>query len=335
MLGLTLNTEAASTSGASQLPPAESSAVPSSATPATAPPAHVQPSPPRSSSPSNPPAYSPITPPLKPTLLPPRPEYTHNSQTTHTPETAITAPPPEPIDFDSNPDVLALKSAIAVLQIQKRKAMADMVTLDRAKREALEDPEAFVQDLRAGRLGVEEEGLFVGGVRAHETKSDAAESSSESDSEGDHAMEDADMKREQATDGASQPSGAERAQDTSHLISAEKAVDSGMDIDGTRNSAAGNQTTTRSWTKIPKPQNVVRCPPVNWTKYAVVGESLDKMHREQLAAPVQGTPAVINQNGQYDFRGDSSGKQEELVGIAAPYNPLRDKLEKKPKVPKR
>ncbi|KAF7545817.1 hypothetical protein G7Z17_g8877 [Cylindrodendrum hubeiense] len=85
----------------------------------------------------------------------------------------------------------------------------------------------------------------------------------------------------------------------------------------------------REWTTIPQPQNVVRCPPINWSQYAVVGESLDKLHNEQVARPSQGTPAAIGTNGTYEFKGE--GKQEKYPGVAAPYAPLQDRLGKKPK----
>jgi hypothetical protein len=76
----------------------------------------------------------------------------------------------------------------------------------------------------------------------------------------------------------------------------------------------------------------VRCPPINWSKYAVVGDSLSKLHAEQLANPPQGSPAVLGANGTYEFKADA--KPDRYVGIAAPYAPGEDKLEKKPKAGK-
>ncbi|KAL8933022.1 MAG: hypothetical protein Q9216_006560 [Gyalolechia sp. 2 TL-2023] len=67
--------------------------------------------------------------------------------------------------------------------------------------------------------------------------------------------------------------------------------------------------------KIPGPQNVVRCPPVNWAKYHVMGQSLDKLHGEQRRRPV---------NDQGDADGPHTGGQEHI--IAAPYNPWKDHL---------
>ncbi|KAG4216620.1 hypothetical protein PC116_g34899, partial [Phytophthora cactorum] len=146
MPGLTLNTNAAAAS-ASANPNTSAGAQDPNAAATTARPS----SPPR-------PTYSPITPPLNPLALPPRPTYTHSSQQDQI--AGIPAPPPEPIDFDTNPDVLALKSAISILQLQRRKAAADMALLSRVKSAALADPEAFVHDLTTGRVGMEGDALF-------------------------------------------------------------------------------------------------------------------------------------------------------------------------------
>lgn len=70
--------------------------------------------------------------------------------------------------------------------------------------------------------------------------------------------------------------------------------------------------------QFPNPQNVVRCPPINWAKYHVVGESLDKLHEEQRQRPEPGNP-----------RRDEYGRPPEHV-VAAPYRPFVDKLEPVP-----
>ena len=67
--------------------------------------------------------------------------------------------------------------------------------------------------------------------------------------------------------------------------------------------------------KIPTPQNVVRMPPINWAKYQIVGESLDKMHAEQLRRPSPG-----------ETRREESQRAPEHT-LASPYRPLVDKLE--------
>lgn len=66
---------------------------------------------------------------------------------------------------------------------------------------------------------------------------------------------------------------------------------------------------------VPRLQNVVRCPPINWAKYHVLGEPLDKLHEEQRRRPV---------NDQH-LQDESQIRGEEHI-IAAPYDPWRDKL---------
>ncbi|KAI1423973.1 hypothetical protein F5Y12DRAFT_501368 [Xylaria sp. FL1777] len=258
---------------------------------------------PRSSSPVRP-TYSPITPPLNATAFPPRPTYTHSSHVDATAVSAVSAPAPEPIDFDSNPDVLALKSAISILQMQRRKAERDIATLDRVKRTALAEPDAFVRDLRAGRVRVEGEGLFSGGVRYE---------GSDSDSDGD----------------------SENKEDPRHIQFQPTTA-----IAEIPNTKSDTNTKTPgpppSWAAIPKPQNIVRCPPINWSQYAVVGESLDKLHNEQVQRPAQGTPATLTSDGRFEFKGGDGGgggggigKQERYVGVAAPYAPGKDRIDGK------
>ncbi|UKZ46595.1 hypothetical protein TrVGV298_000800 [Trichoderma virens] len=166
-------------------------------------------------------------------------------------QVGLPPPPSKPIEFDSNPDVIALKSAITVLQMQKMRAMADIQALSQIKNDAVEHPDEFARDLAMGKVG---------------------------------------------------------------------------------QGAQPDDETTRAWVAqpIPKPQDVVRCPPINWSQYAVVGESLDKLHAEQVSRPTQGTPATIGTGGMYQFKG-GDGKQEEYPGVAAPYAPLKDKIEKKTK----
>ncbi|KAI1263093.1 hypothetical protein F5Y18DRAFT_141930 [Xylariaceae sp. FL1019] len=97
--------------------------------------------------------------------------------------------------------------------------------------------------------------------------------------------------------------------------------------------APSTSSTTTDWGAIPKPQNIVRCPPINWSQYAVVGESLDKLHNEQVMRPSQGTPAVMTADGHFEFRA-GEGKQERYIGVAAPYAPGKDRIDRKIKIPK-
>ncbi|GJN73017.1 hypothetical protein PLIIFM63780_007080 [Purpureocillium lilacinum] len=261
---------------------ASTSASASGAAPAPAPAPPTEPIPPPPVSPITPtlaPARLPDTATPQPLLPPPRQALvlTHSSQPAQ--QTAVPPPPPEPLDFDANPDVLALRSAISVLQVQKRRAAADMQTLTRAKDEALADPEAFMRDLAAGKVHSRgDEARYVPGS----------------------ANDDEDEDEDDSSDG-----------------------------DAASSSKPGREPKPKAWTSLPQPQNVVRCPPINWSQYAVVGESLDKLHAEQVSRPTQGTPASIGTGGVYEFKGD--GRQEKYPGVAAPYAPGKDRIDKKPK----
>lgn len=233
----------------------------------------------RSSSPNRPP-ISPLTPTLGHAQLPDlsnpgpsaRATFTHSQPD----QAGIPPPAPQPIAFDSNPDVIALKSAISILQIQRQRATADMQTLSRARDEAVHDPESFIRDLVAGKINA------------------PANDESDSDDEDNNVADD-------------------RRQDNTGEGSSKQATPS----------------QPPAWTNLPQPQNVVRCPPINWSQYAVVGESLDKLHNEQVLRPNQGTPAVVGTNGTYEFKGE--GKQERYIGVAAPYAPTQERPSKKPK----
>jgi hypothetical protein len=83
----------------------------------------------------------------------------------------------------------------------------------------------------------------------------------------------------------------------------------------------------KAWPKLPTPQNVVRCPPINWNQYAVVGESLDKLHADQQARPTEGMPQRLGPDGSLSFGGDGQRRPADL-GVAAPYQFGRDKIEK-------
>lgn len=81
------------------------------------------------------------------------------------------------------------------------------------------------------------------------------------------------------------------------------------------------------WEPLPAPQNVVRCPPINWNQYAIVGDSLEKLHRDQVERPSEGVPQRVASDGSLVAGGEGPRRQGDL-GIAAPYQPGRDKIEK-------
>lgn len=66
----------------------------------------------------------------------------------HTPATKLPTPPPQQQSIETNPDYIALTSALALLQNQRNIACKDLVELQRLKSEALSDPQAFLQNLQ-------------------------------------------------------------------------------------------------------------------------------------------------------------------------------------------
>ncbi|KAJ5555808.1 hypothetical protein N7535_008240 [Penicillium sp. DV-2018c] len=222
------------------------------------------------------PPYSPVTPvfaqlvPLpsdEPRIVPPpaspsprshfpSPGYPDYSQ--HTPPANPPVfkpqPPPVPISDSENPDAIALRSAISILQMQKQQSLRDIQALHRLKDSAAADPERFAHQLATGKLKTEDHGTVI----------QFSENVATDDED-----EEADAK--------STNLGHSPASDFGH---------------------------------IPNPQNVVRMPPINWGKYQVVGESLDRLHEEQLHRPSPGEP----------------GSRAPEYLLASPYRPLVDQL---------
>jgi hypothetical protein len=177
--------------------------------------------------------------------------------------------------------VIALKSAIAILQMQAKNAVGDVRRLRDIKERALRDPEEFLRARERGEVRVREAGFGP---------------SYESEEEG----SDAEMKTEDDV----------------------KNENEGKDRSGS------GEKKGEEWL-LPRMQNVVRCPPINWSQYAVVGESLDKIHKDQLKRPVEGTPQRVGPDGNLIYGGE--GERREHVGVYAPYDPLRDKVDVKKK----
>ncbi|KFY23112.1 hypothetical protein V493_06069 [Pseudogymnoascus sp. VKM F-4281 (FW-2241)] len=218
----------------------------------------------RPSSPPQPP-YSPITPTLAAarlnTNVPALPQQPLRTYTHSKPDATFIPPPPAPlevIDFDSNTDVLAVKSAISVLQLQKKKAAQDIRTLQRFKNQAMQDPEAFLRAADMGEIRTDGDATFP------------EVSEEEEEGEGDVEMNGT---KEQTTK---------------------------TDV---HKANADNRTTTQtktppSFPPLPVPQKVVKVPPINWAQYGVIGESLDKLHNDQLRHPAPGSPARLGPDGQ-------------------------------------
>lgn len=98
-------------------------------------------------------------------------------------------------------------------------------------------------------------------------------------------------------------------------------------IDVEMNEVIGRER-EKKWPLLPTPQDVVRCPPINWTQYAIVGESLDKLHKDQQARPSEGMPQRVAPDGQVVFGGEGQRRAAD-VGVVAPFAPGKDRVEKK------
>jgi hypothetical protein len=92
--------------------------------------------------------------------------------------------------------------------------------------------------------------------------------------------------------------------------SEESAIEEDLSDSGVRDTP----TQTPRFGPIPTPQNIVRCPPINWAKYHVIGDSLHKLHEEQRLRPASGEP-------QKD-----EPRRAPVHVIAAPYRPFEDKI---------
>ncbi|KAF4547598.1 Hypothetical protein D9617_39g039330 [Elsinoe fawcettii] len=69
-----------------------------------------------------------------------------------------------------------------------------------------------------------------------------------------------------------------------------------FDVDAKEDEDEKMADSSQAFPPIPEPQHVVRCPPINWEKYHVVGEPLDRMHNAhkvgQKGVTMQYDPAV-------------------------------------------
>lgn len=206
-------------------------------------------------------------------------------------------PQPVPISESTNSDAIALRAAMSILQLQRQQALRDMQTLERQKEAAVADPESFARDVASGKVkargmrGVLGPVGEVGVVRG---------SSIGADRGGDEAMHGGVV--EGVEDG--------EAMDDDDDDSEDEGGKSTVDMVG-------------AFGEIPSEQNVVRMPPINWAKYHIVGESLDKLHEEQRSRPVPGQPLRDE-----DLKPRSRAPEHV---IASPYDPWRDKLEGKEK----
>ena len=162
-----------------------------------------------------------------------------------------------------------------------------MQTLERQKEAAVANPEAFARDVASGKIKARRMRGVLGPVGEVQASSNEVDPGGNDGLHGN--VEDAEAMDDSEDEGDDKPT----------------------------------DQTIGAFGEIPSEQNVVRMPPINWAKYHIVGESLDKLHEEQRARPVAGQPL---RDGDLKPR----PRAPEHV-IASPYDPWRDKLEGKEK----
>ena len=169
----------------------------------------------------------------------------------------------DPVSESDNPDAIALRAAISILEMQREQSKSDLKRLESIKLEALADPAFFEHELKVGRVRSRDgqESLF------------GRQPISQADTD-DEITQDEEMK-------------------------------------------ATRRPSEAPFASIPAPQSVVRCPPINWAKYHVIGDPLDKLHQEQISRPSAGEPH------QNHYIPPGAGRVPEAV-ISAPYRPFTD-----------
>ena len=190
-----------------------------------------------------------------------------------------------PFSESDNPDAIALRSALSILHIQRQNALRDLKTLERQKKIAKADPEAFAADLVAGRVKTVQSSGGLGVIAPQSEKQYHAPAKEEEVDEDDSAAVN-------HTEGQRNPP---------------------------KYSPDGLQRHRSKFDDMPGPQNIIRAPPINWAKYHIVGESLDRLHAEQQARPTPGQPRRDGDETSRPAPGPTSV-------IAAPYSPWTDQL---------
>jgi hypothetical protein len=132
----------------------------------------------RSESPDAP-SYSPITPTGETNQI--RQNYSNSvSPMDKLKQKPLNEPPPPgvPISESENPDAIALRSALSILQMQRQGTLRDIQTLRQQKEKALANPNEFAQEITAGRVRtVNSKGL----VEMDEPENDSEDQGEEDD----------------------------------------------------------------------------------------------------------------------------------------------------------
>lgn len=214
-----------------------------------------------------------------------------------------------PIAESENTDVIALRAALSVLQMQRQTARRDIGSLHEMRREALEDPEGYVRALvervNAQGAGPGEEGVL------DETLRFAVQGLWEKGAKG------AGVGDVGEAVGAAQGTGDVRMAGTGDGGEGDSSSGGESSSDSEVDEKTGKK---KKFGKPPKPQKVFRMPPINWSKYQVAGEALDRLHEAERRRPSPGSPFV--EIDADDEMGSST--PEEPYVMAAPYQPFKD-----------
>lgn len=238
--------------------------------------------------------------------------------------TPVQSQPPQPVPLDpaTNPDAIALRAAMSILQLQRQRALADMGTLEAQKEIALNDVAGFAQATRMGRITSRAPGGSSAPLEHTQASEDELDQESgeitkapgsENAAYTGHTLE-----RWPGTGNAS-PKNTSDPRPTEPTLQRQSQL---RREDGQEAQAPALPAMT-----LPSRQSVVRMPAINWAQYHVVGESLDRMHEEQRVRPIPGMPA----NPGTDFPSASLNPTRKEAVVAAPYDPFVDVLEKRKK----
>ncbi|KAF2850663.1 hypothetical protein T440DRAFT_81216 [Plenodomus tracheiphilus IPT5] len=186
--------------------------------------------------------------------------------------TFIPQPPAVAISESENPDAIALRSAISLLQLQREKSKRDLKALQELKAVAVADPQAFARSIQ--------------------------------------------QQQAQATQLYHDILTPTLAGLTDTVPSHEQYTDTGLGANARKDSADLNaKLPLTRIPPIPQPQNIVRCPPIEWSKYHISGEPLDKLHEEQKKWPGSTEPPRAK-----------SGQRAPPHSVSAPYSPFTDNV---------
>merc|ERR1712070_765449 len=243
------------------------------------------------------------------------------------PSTSFT-PQPAPLPFSSedSTDAIALRAAISALQFQKKKAQDDLRTLEHTKQHALKNPSQFKEALVAGKL--KEERREFGGVQGILDENDSGEEGASDDEDGvgqtpapdgeDDAMGGAteEMARKGSTRGeAPVAAGGRNTSDSAPPAPAQHDLEYNRSQSTPTNNPGAQQ---EHFPPIPGAQNVVRTPYINWEKYHILSEPLDRLHEQQRRWPGAGGTSLSDQQRR---------RSEREFSVAAPYSPFYDRLD--------